>query len=118
MSVIVRIDGQPANQSEAYRHILHVLGPDPDESHDSFDLWTTAPRSVGTFRSVWLNPESKIALQDWLQAGGVILESRMISGRTEDRLRQAGRDVRTGSDVEPQLDPAVLAACPTGTAAA
>jgi thiamine-phosphate pyrophosphorylase len=114
MSVTVRIDGRPAEQMHEYRAALGVLGPVPDESQHSFEIWTSLPHSSATTRSVWLNPEANTAQEDWLRQGGAILESRSgsseTSAETMDRLRQGEREMKVRSRTQTQLDPAFLAA--------
>jgi thiamine-phosphate diphosphorylase len=115
MSVAVHIDGRRAESSPTYRAILDALGPVPDESRHSFDLWTSAPPTSASGRSVWLHPQSAIAAddwlrEDWLRNGGALIESRIVSDAWENRLRQGNSDVRVQIASETLLDPAVLAA--------
>jgi len=114
MSVTVYIDGEPADQLHEYRAALNVLGPVPDESQLSFDIWTRPRQRSATSCSVWLNPEANAAQEDWLAQGGALLESRVdlngTSAETIDRLRQRDSDIQVRSNVHTQLDLAVLAA--------
>ncbi|MHB1021869.1 MAG: thiamine phosphate synthase [Acidobacteriaceae bacterium] len=110
MSVVACIDGRPAEQSPKYRTVLTELGPLPDESQHIFELWTEAPKCHATAQSVWLNPGSSAAAEDWLQSGGAVVESRIHSGASVDRQRQRAFDVSVRCDSTDPLDPCVLAA--------
>lgn len=114
MSITVYIDGQPANQLRGYRAALRKLGPVPDESQLSFEIWTRPPQRRAAIRSVWLNAEANAARENWLSEGGAVLESRIdlngTSAETIDRLRQGESDIKVRSKGQTQLDPTVLAA--------
>lgn len=110
MSVVVCIDGHPAEQSPKYRRVLAELGPLPDESQHVFELWTDVPQRQANAQSVWLNPGCSAAAKEWLQNGGAVLESRIHSGTSVDRLRQRAFDVNVRRDSTAPFDPCVLAA--------
>lgn len=114
MSVTVYIDGQPADQLHGYRAALSVLGPVPDESQLSFEIWTRPPQHRATIRSVWLNAEANAAREDWLTQGGAVFDSHSglngTSAEMIDQLRQGESDIRVRSKVQTQLAPAVLGA--------
>lgn len=110
MSVTVLIDGRPAEHLASYSTVFGRLGPAPDESRHSFDLWTSAPPTRAGCRSVWLHPQSTILAENWRRDGGATIDSRIVSGATEDRLRQGASDIKVRNALEAPLDPAVLAA--------
>lgn len=110
MSVTVHIDGQPAEHFEQYLKVLGQLGPIPDESENSFELWTQQPRHRATPRSVWLNPKADAAQENWLRDGGVIVNSRSATGGREDCLLQGSTVSKARSSVDISIDPLMLAA--------
>lgn len=115
MSIQVRIDGVAAEQLEPYRRLLGTLGPVPDESQRSIDLWTRSPQPRAGAVPVWVNPQNGAArndrTDDWIKAVGAILQSRAVNGHMEDGLRERGRNVTVGSRaIDTPLDPVVLAA--------
>ena len=110
MSIVVHLDGLPAEQVETYLDVLSKLGPIPDESDGRFDIWMDRPPRSITGRSVWLNPPSDAAQQNWLRGGGAVFQSRAIPEGSEDRLLQGGSAIKVRCAAEILLDPVVLAA--------
>ncbi len=94
MSVMIHIDGQPAEHFPDYQKTLATLGPLPDESRHLCEIWTTPPRREPSPHAVWLNPESSAAAQDWLHRGGAVLSTLLEPGSSVDHLRQRDSVIR------------------------
>lgn len=109
MSVTVQIDGQPADEVFSNRAILAMLGPVPDESNRTCQIWTHAPQQAATADSVWLNPHDTNLASAWLASGGAVIHSHTIHGRFIDRLEQGASNAVAASSTQDQLAP-VLAA--------
>ena len=110
MSITVHIDGQPTEQSPEYRRVLAQLGPLPDESDLLYRIRTSAPQGEPTAHSVWLNPASSAAAQEWLDHGGAVLDCSTDFGASVDRLRQGEAAVTVRSRSQAPLNPHMLAA--------
>ena len=110
MSVTVHIDGQPAGHFAQYLDVLGQLGPIPDESECSFEIWTEQPQNHATPRSVWLNPPIEALRTDWLQDGGAVVSARSVGRATEDFLLQGTTVIKVRSSADVPVDPLVLAA--------
>ncbi|HUV96533.1 MAG TPA: thiamine phosphate synthase [Acidobacteriaceae bacterium] len=110
MSVTVYVDGQPARHFEQYLDVLGQLGPIPDESECSFEIWTGQPQNRATPQSVWLNPPTEGVRANWLRDGGAIVSARSVAGGTEDCLLQGSTVIKVRSEAAARIDAVVLAA--------
>lgn len=110
MSVTIYVDGQPAGHFEQYLDVLGQLGPIPDESECSFEIWTEQPQNRATLRSVWLNLPTEAVRANWLRDGGAIVSARSVAGGTEDCLLQGSTVVKVRSSADVAIEPLVLAA--------
>lgn len=110
MSVVVNIDGRPAEHVDTYLEVLSKLGPVPNESDGRFDIWVEqAPRSV-TRRSVWFNQSPYAAQQNWLRHDGAVYQSWSTPEGSEDCLLQGSSAIRVHCADQAPVDPIVLAA--------
>ena len=110
MSVTIYVDGRTAEHFTQYLDVLSQLGPIPDESECSFEIWTGQPQNRATPRSVWLNPPTEAVRANWLRDGGAIITARIVPGGIEDRLLQGSTVVKVRSSADAPVDTPVLAA--------
>lgn len=93
MSVEVRIDGQPAGRLASYRDAMDVLGPKPDESRRTIDIWTHAPKLEPLSNDVALSFQDQIVETAWLGAGGAAISTARSTQGSVNRIRSRGSDV-------------------------
>ncbi len=110
MSVVVYIDGQPAEHSSDYIEVLGNLGPIPHESQRRFELWTSQPKWLATSESIWLGTSKGSLRHQWLADGGVILQCCAGSKGVEDWLIQGSSTIKVRSAIPLPINPVVLAA--------